>query len=108
MRGRNCRSRVRWGEFLLKIKALIILIQAPLAKSKGDGGGYRLKFGQEIYYCKPYRPFHTQLRYNFSGLPSSSSETVWSLFGREERGFYWVEVLRQSVNPLRWRGRVSR
>ena len=29
--------------------------------------GYKLKFGQEIYYCKPYRPFHTQLRYNFSG-----------------------------------------
>ena len=85
MRAKNCRSHVRWGRFLLKIKALMILIQAPLAKSKGDGGGYRLKFGQEIYYCKPYRPFHTQLRYNFSGLPSSSSETVWSLFDRGER-----------------------
>ena len=65
-------------------QGVIILIQAPLAKSKGDGGGYRLKFGQEIYYCKPYRPFHTQLRYNFSGLPSSSSETAGSLFGRGE------------------------
>ena len=85
MRGRNCRSRVRWGRFLLKIKALMILIQAPLSKSKGDGGGYRLKFGQEIYYCKPYRPFHTQLRYNFSGLSSSSSETVGSWFDRGER-----------------------
>ena len=28
---------------------------------------YKVKFGQEIYYCKPYQPFHTQLRYNFSG-----------------------------------------
>lgn len=87
MRAKNCRSRVRWGRFLLKIKALIILIQAPLSKSKGDGGGYRLKFGQEIYYCKPYRPFHTQLRYNFSGEPSSSSETVWSLFWQRREAF---------------------
>jgi hypothetical protein len=38
--------------------------------------GYRLKFGQEIYYCKPYRPFHTQLRYNFSGAFPASLE--WS------------------------------
>ena len=28
---------------------------------------YKVKFGHEIYYCKPYQPFHTQLRYNFSG-----------------------------------------
>ena len=28
---------------------------------------YKVKFGQDIYYCKPYQPFHTQLRYNFSG-----------------------------------------
>ena len=31
-------------------------------------GGYKVKFGQDIYYCKPYQPFHTQLRYNFSGM----------------------------------------
>ena len=30
--------------------------------------GKLVRLGQEIYYCKPYRPFHTQLRYNFSGI----------------------------------------
>jgi len=29
---------------------------------------YRLKLGHDIYYCRPYQAFHTQLRYNFSDL----------------------------------------
>ena len=49
------------------------LLQPPLrGQGRGGGGGgsqqgYRVKLGHDIYYCKPYQPFHTQLRYNFSG-----------------------------------------
>lgn len=43
--------------------------------------GYRLKLGQEIYYCKPYRPFHTQLRYNFSGIARLASISPRSCLG---------------------------
>ena len=32
------------------------------------GAGYRLKFRWNVYYCKPYQPIHTQLRYNFSSI----------------------------------------
>ena len=47
------------------------LLQPPVRGGGGGGGGaqqgYRVKLGHDIYYCKPYQPFHTQLRYNFSG-----------------------------------------
>ena len=38
-----------------------------LGQGPGPTNSYKVKFGQDIYYCKPYQPFHTQLRYNFSG-----------------------------------------
>ena len=46
--------------------------QAPLSRpqpptQRGQQRGYKVKLGHDIYYCKPYQPFHTQLRYNFSG-----------------------------------------
>jgi len=39
--------------------------------------GYKVKFGQDIYYCKPYQPFHTQLRYNFSDLLESGVDSEY-------------------------------
>lgn len=39
----------------------------PRPPSRGQHRGYHVKLGHDIYYCKPYQPFHTQLRYNFSG-----------------------------------------
>jgi len=61
--------------------------EAPLAKSGVEGGGgYRLKFGQEIYYCKPYRPFHTQLRYNFSDLLESGVDSEYEEMASQRRG----------------------
>ena len=44
-----------------------VVHRATHQEARDGQQGYKLKFGQEIYYCKPYRPFHTQLRYNFSG-----------------------------------------
>ena len=41
--------------------------QPPRPPSRGQQRGYHVKLGHDIYYCKPYQPFHTQLRYNFSG-----------------------------------------
>ena len=41
--------------------------QPPRPPSRGQHRGYHVKLGHDIYYCKPYQPFHTQLRYNFSG-----------------------------------------
>jgi len=39
--------------------------------------GYKVKFGQDVYYCKPYQPFHTQLRYNFSDLLESGVDSEY-------------------------------
>ena len=41
--------------------------QPPRPPSRGQQRGYHVKLGHDLYYCKPYQPFHTQLRYNFSG-----------------------------------------
>ena len=49
-------------------------LQPPPAKPGPPvSSSYKVKFGQDIYYCKPYQPFHTQLRYNFSGQSSLRS-----------------------------------
>ena len=40
---------------------------------------YRLKLGHDIYYCRPYQAFHTQLRYNFSGRSSSVNLDIWQV-----------------------------
>ena len=37
-------------------------------RNQDINSSYKVKFGHDIYYCKPYQPFHTQLRYNFSGI----------------------------------------
>ena len=60
------------------------LLQPPL-RGQGGGGsqqGYRVKLGHDIYYCEPYQPFHTQLRYNFSGQWLNQSRKEMSGTGR--------------------------
>ena len=51
----------------LSVKPHLQPLPAKPGPTVVGGNSYKVKFGQDIYYCKPYQPFHTQLRYNFSG-----------------------------------------